>query len=219
MKISPETIKVLQNFASINNNVRIYPGKSISTISPNKKVFAKAEVPDDFPAEIRVYDLNSLLSLLTLGDSPDVEIQDKMLVIRQGKSKAEFFFASADILIAPEAGKTIPVDPHYTFNLSATDVQSMIKAAGALAAKSVSIVSQDGQTSIMVGDPKNVTSGSYRLSLPASEHNFNCMFDIEELKIIPDDYTVTISKKKFAHFKHASRALEYFIVFNTNSVI
>jgi len=219
MKISTDTIKTLQNFASINNNIRIEAGNKLSTISPGKKVFARATIPDEFPQEFCVYDLNSLLSLLTLGDNPDIEFNDNSLVIRQGNSKTEFFYADEKVIIAPEKGKNIAVDEHYKFNLSASDVQTMIKAAGALAAKSVSIVSKAGKTSILVSDPKNVTSGSYRISLPASEHDFNVNFEIEDLKVLPEDYEVTLSKKKFLHFKHASRPLEYFIVLHMTSVV
>lgn len=219
MKISNETIKLLQSFAGINNNIRIYPGKKISTISPSKKVFASSEVTEEFPVEFCVYDLNSFLSLVTLNDNPDVEFDDKKMIIKQGKSEIEFYYAAADIIIAPEKDKSIKIDDHYSFKLSSGDIQMLIKAAGALAAKAISIVSKNGSTWIAVGDPKSATSGSYRLSLPASEHEFNCVFDVENLKVIPDDYDVTISKKKVVRFKHATKVLEYYIALDLTSTV
>ena len=49
MKISKESINILKNFASISNNLRIYPGSELATLSPQQNIFAKAAVPDVFP--------------------------------------------------------------------------------------------------------------------------------------------------------------------------
>ena len=65
MQISNETIQLLKNFAAINSNILIRKGKTLSTISTAKNIFAKATVAEDFPVEVPVYDLNSLLALLT----------------------------------------------------------------------------------------------------------------------------------------------------------
>lgn len=219
MKISTETVKLLQNFAGVNNNIRIYPGNVVSTISPSKQVFARATVTEDFPQDFCVYDLNSLLSLITLSDDPDLEFGESNLKIRKGNSEIEYFYAAPDVIIAPEAGKNIPVDVHYQFNITAADLLMLTKAAGALAAKYVSIVSKKGTTTISVGDPKTAGSNSYRRTLDACEHDFNCQIAIENLKVVPEDYIVTLSKKKFVHFKHSTRELEYWLAMELTSTI
>ena len=66
MQISKETIDILKNFAGVNSNILIRKGKTLATISTAKNIFAKADVAEDFPEEVAVYDLNSLLALLTL---------------------------------------------------------------------------------------------------------------------------------------------------------
>ena len=58
MKLSEHTTSVLKNFASINQNLVIKEGKTISTMSAMKNIVAKAEVDEDFPREIAIYDLN-----------------------------------------------------------------------------------------------------------------------------------------------------------------
>jgi hypothetical protein len=42
---------------------------------------------------------------------------------------------------------------------------------------------------------------------------------VENFKIFPDAYTVTISKKKAFHFQHATKAIEYFIAMEPDSVV
>ena len=54
MKLSEHTTSVLKNFASINQNLVIKEGKTISTMSAMKNIVAKAEVDEDFPREIAI---------------------------------------------------------------------------------------------------------------------------------------------------------------------
>jgi hypothetical protein len=48
MKISSETITVLQNFATINNGLQVKAGNVLQTISPGKTVVASAVVAETF---------------------------------------------------------------------------------------------------------------------------------------------------------------------------
>jgi hypothetical protein len=42
---------------------------------------------------------------------------------------------------------------------------------------------------------------------------------VENFKLIPDAYSVTISKKKFFHFKHETKSIEYFVAMEPDSVV
>jgi hypothetical protein len=219
MKISTDTIKLLQNFASVNNNLRIRPGKELMTISPQKNIFAKATVNETFPKDFCVYDLNSLLSLLTLMEDQDIDFGETSLKISKDGGEFEFFYADESVIIAPEAGKSIAVDNHYSFKMSSTDVLMLNKAAAIVGAKFISVVSKAGKTTLSVGDPKTASSNSYKRTLESSEHEFNCRLAVENFKVVPDAYNVTISKKKFFHFKHDTKALEYWLAMEPDSVV
>jgi hypothetical protein len=219
MKISTDTIKLLQNFASVNNNLRIRPGRELMTISPQKNIFAKATVNETFPKDFCVYDLNSLLSLLTLMEDQDIDFGETSLKISKDGGEFEFFYADESVIIAPEAGKSIAVDNHYSFKMSSTDVLMLNKAAAIVGAKFISVVSKAGKTTLSVGDPKTASSNSYKRTLESSEHEFNCRLAVENFKVVPDAYNVTISKKKFFHFKHDTKALEYWLAMEPDSVV
>ena len=117
MQISNETIQILKNFAAINSNIMIRKGKTLSTISTAKNIFAKAEVVEDFPTEVAVYDLNSLLALLTLMENQNVEFGDKSLNISKDNGKFEYFYSSPTVIVAAP-DKSIEIDNHYQFKLS-----------------------------------------------------------------------------------------------------
>ena len=76
MKISEHTTSVLKNFASINQNLVIKEGKTISTMSAMKNIVAKAEVDEDFPREIAIYDLNEFLAALSLFNNPVLDFSE-----------------------------------------------------------------------------------------------------------------------------------------------
>ena len=49
MNLSEQTISVLKNFATINQNLVIKKGKTLMTMSSMKNIVAKANIEEDFP--------------------------------------------------------------------------------------------------------------------------------------------------------------------------
>ena len=218
MKISNETIQVLKNFASINSNLMIRKGKTLSTISTAKNIFAKAEVKEDFPQEVAIYDLNSLLALLTMMENQEIEFGENSLTISKGAGKFEYFYAAANVIVAaPE--KNIELDNHYQFKLTAEDVNTFMKAAAVTGAPAIYLSAKNGKVVLSVGDIKNDTANSYRKTIGDSDLEFQCVMAVENFKIVPDDYTVTVSKKKAFLIKNDTKPIEYFIAMEPVSTI
>jgi len=218
MQISNETIQILKNFAAVNSNILIRKGKTLSTISTAKNIFAKATVAEDFPVEVAVYDLNSLLALLTLMENQDVEFGEKSLTISKNNGKFEYFYSNANVIVAAP-DKSIEIDNHFQFQLSAEDVNMIMKAANITAAPTISVTAKDGTVVLTIGDKKNDTANTYKKTIGASDEAFECHMSVDNFKIVPDAYTVTVSKKKLFHFQHATKALEYFIAMEPDSVV
>ena len=218
MQISKETIDILKNFASINSNILIRKGKVLSTISTAKNIYARAEVAEDFPEEVAVYDLNSLLALLTLMESQTVDFGEKSLTMSKDNGKFEYFYSSPSVMFAAP-DKSIEVDNHYQFKLTAEDVNMVMKAAGITGAPTITISSDGTTVTLTIGDKKNDTANTYKKIIGTSEHSFDCHMAVENFKIVPDAYNVTISKKKAFQFKHATKPLGYFIAMEPDSVV
>jgi len=53
MNLSNETVSVLKNFATINQNLVIKSGSSISTMSAMKNIVASAEVKETFQQNLQ----------------------------------------------------------------------------------------------------------------------------------------------------------------------
>jgi hypothetical protein len=223
MKFSGETLSLLKNFASINMNIVFTPGDTVKTLSNANSIFAKATIKEEIPNEFYIYDLNSLLAMLTLVDNQEVEFEDKSLVISSEKGKFEYFYSSPDIVKAPPAGE-IEHTAIYTFTLTADDVQMIMKAAAITGAPTISVTNKNQNVTLTIGDRKNLSSSNFKKDLGTAFNDFDVFIAVENLKVVPDAYEVTVAKTpngkaKFLHFKHMTRALQYWIACEPGSVV
>jgi hypothetical protein len=223
MKICNETLAILKNFASINTNIFFRQGNIISTISSADSIFARAKIKETIPNEIAVYDLNSLLATLTLIDNQNVEFEHNKLVISSDRGIFEYFFSSPDVVKkAPET--TINHVSIFSFKLASEDIQMIMKAANVTKAPYISVVCKDQCVSLLVGDRKNNSSNNFKKSLGTAFNDFDMIFAVENFRVIPDAYDVTVArmesgKAKFLYLKHESRDLEYWIAADPTSTV
>lgn len=223
MKFSGETLSLLKNFASINTNIVFKQGDNIATISNAKNIFAKATIKESIPNEFAIYDLNSLLAMLTLMENQDVEFGDKSLIVTSDKGKFEYFYSNADIVTAAPTGEIEHVDV-YKFKLMAEDVQMIMKAAAITGAPTISVTNKNQNVTLSVSDRKNDTASNFKKALGTAFDNFDVFIAVENLKVIPDAYEVSVAKTpngkaKFLHFRNEGRQLQYWIACEPGSVV
>ena len=223
MKFSSDTLLILKNFASINTNIIINPGDSISTISAGTNIFAKATIKETFPNQFAIYDLNSLLAMLTLMENQDVTFGDKSLIVSSDKGKFEYYYSNPEIVTGAPSGEIEHVDI-YKFKLMAEDVQMIMKAAAITSAPTITIACKEQSVELLVSDRKNDTASSFRKALGTSFEKFDVFIAVENLKVIPDAYEVSVAKTpngkaKFLYLKHESKQLQYWIACEPGSVV
>lgn len=223
MKFSSDTLAILKNFASINTNIIFKQGDNIATISNAKNIFAKATIKENIPNEFAIYDLNSLLAMLTLMENQDVTFEDKSLVVTSDKGKFEYFYSNPEIVTGAPEGEIEHIEV-YKFKLMAEDVQMIMKAAAITGAPTISITNKNQNVTLSVSDRKNDTASNFKKVLGTSFDNFDVYIAVENLKVIPDAYDVAVAKTangkaKFLHFKHESKQLQYWIACEPGSVI
>jgi hypothetical protein len=218
MKISTGTLDKLKNFATINTNILVRQGNTLSTISTGKNIFARAEISESFPKEFAIYDLNSLLSLLTLMEDTDVDFQDESLKVSKGTSVFEYYYADPNIIVsAPD--KTIDVDNFFQFDFTKDDVDMILKAAAITAAPMLSVVGKDKEVVVTVSDPSTPKSNSFRQVIGTTDKEFDARLAIENFKVIPLSYSVTLSQKKFMFLESSKGDLKYWLALERSSII
>ena len=102
MKLSDSTLTVLKNFAGINNSILVKQGSKLRTISVAKNILAEAEISEDFPKDVAIYDLNQFLNGLSLHQDPNLDFtEESYLTIREGKRRVKYFYADPSVIVAP----------------------------------------------------------------------------------------------------------------------
>ena len=85
MKLSDNTLNLLNNFSTINSGITVKAGNEISTVSAMKNIFAKAVVDETFNQEHSIYDLSEYLGAVSLFDTPDFEFNGESVNVVEGE--------------------------------------------------------------------------------------------------------------------------------------
>ncbi len=217
MKLTAETLAILKNYASINQNIQFKQGNSLSTISPQKNILSQAEIGEDIPNTFAIYDLNKLLGALSLFDKPDLTVGEKKLNIQQGEYKLDYVYGDPSMLVLPPEKALDFPDPEIKFKMSKDAYDACLKAAQVLALPEL-VVHGDGETVFLVAtDTNNDSSDEFRKEVGETDDQFQMVFKIENMKLLSGGYQVGISSKGIAHFQHEHSKLQYWIATEQNS--
>ena len=203
MKISQNTLDVLKNFSTINTNFMVRQGNVLATKATAGTVFARATVAEDFPQEFGIYDLNSFLALVSLMDDTDIVFNEDSLTLGNDDGEFHYYYADTNIVVAPPAGQSIPVDDVvFNFKLSRKQLDMILRAAAITSAPAVSIVSEDGTVRLVVGDPETPNSNAFRLPVGECDRNFTAQMKCEQLKMVLNDYNVSVCGNNVVYFEN-----------------
>ena len=221
MKLSEHTTSVLKNFASINQNLVIKEGKTISTMSAMKNIVAKAEVDEDFPREIAIYDLNEFLAALSLFTNPVLDFSENFVMItEEGKTgnSLKYFYSDPSVVTTPSSEITMP-KTEVNFSLDSSDLSKVQRAASVIGSPDLVLEKNGVGSYLTVKDKKNDTANNYSLDVDVEgKGDYNFYFKVENLKLMPLTYDVKVSSKNISHFKsQTSNAVEFWIALEPES--
>ena len=215
MKINNKTLNILKNFATINPSIIVKPGNTLKTISSIKTILARAEVSDTFEYPFAIYNLSQFIGCISMFTDPDLDFDKSSVTISDGKNKIVYHYADSSIILAPpDKDINIPsVDAE--FKISATDIPSVAKALSILELTEIAIVGDGENIFIQAIDSKNASSNQYSVKVGATDKVFKAIFKPDNLKMIPDDYIVTLSSKGLSKF--AGTDATYYVAIEATS--
>ena len=211
--ISRPTIEVLKNFCSINKSIVIKPGNQFATLSINKNILAIADVEEQFDTQISIYDLGVFIGGLSLFNEPKIDTSQSNYITvsdERGKSKTRYFYADPDVIVQPPEKEITLPSVDVEFNLSSNTLAQLQRAASVYALPDLCLYGFNGSLQLCVTDKKNDTSNSYSVEVGETDDNQFCYcFKVENLKLLPGDYKVSISKQNVALFEGEN--IKYYI--------
>lgn len=213
MKFDPKTLRILKSFTDINKSIVFDQGTVLSVRSPSRTILGFADIPDTIPKRFGIYDVTKLLSVLSLFSEPDIQFEDKYLLVGQGRNVIRYWYTDPDNIVDRE--KPIPTrekirmpEALVQFELSEEVYGQIIKAMNILGAPNVVIQGSDGKLSIVARNIAEETSNSFAVDIGDTEKEFSVVFSAEQLKFISTNYNVTVSSA-VSHFK--AEDIQYYI--------
>lgn len=218
MKLSRQTLAILKNFGAINGNLVLSPGPGLRTVSAGKNIVAEASVPElgQLDHTLNVYDLNEFLASVSLFEDPEIEVQDGYAILSEDNASVKYFSASPSIMTEVPKLKEFP-EVDIQFTLKGDFIGQLHKVASVVKAADLCIVGDGSKISLQVKDKANDTSNNYRYVLADTDKVFSVNFKVENLKMIPGDYEVSIGGKKISRWQHCHSDLVYYIAIELDS--
>jgi len=221
MKLSEHTVDVLKNFASINQNLVIKEGSTLTTMSAMKNIVAKAEVEESFDKEVAIYDLNEFLASISLFTNPVLEFNEGFVTIKEEnnpKNSLKYFYSDPSVVTSPNKTITMP-SKEVSFTLNGENLNKLKRAAGVIQAPDLVLEKKDADVFLTVKDKKNDTANTFSIDVDtvADGSDFKFFFKVENLKLMDGDYDVDISSKNISHLASSNKDVEYWVALEPES--
>lgn len=233
MKLSKQTLVVLDNFSSINGGLIIKPGNTIKTMAATREILATAVVEDEFPQKLCIYDMNLFLKTHGLFRDPEILFPNednvdmfdrqgnpKCVVIKCAETDSNVtFYMSKESFItkAPDSVNFPPFE--VSIAITADQLNDLLQASRVLNLPNLAIRSDGSEVTITAFDKdNNETANTFSLVLcPGNGIVYDFHFMAKNLSLIPGDYAVEISSAKMSKFTNAEKQLEYIIAVEKTS--
>ena len=221
MKLSEHTVDVLKNFASINQNLVIKEGSTLTTMSAMKNIVAKAEVEESFDKEVAIYDLNEFLASISLFASPVLDFNEGFVTIKEEnnpKNSLKYFYSDPSVVTSPNKTITMP-SKEVSFKLNGENLNKLKRAAGVIQAPDLVLEKKNTDVFLTVKDKKNDTANTFSIDVDtiADGSDFKFFFKVENLKLMDGDYEVDISSKNISHLASSNKDVEYWVALEPES--
>jgi hypothetical protein len=160
--------------------------------------------------------VNEFLGVMSLFNDPDLSFKDDVVIIKEGKNQIRYKAAEETTLKTPSKSINFP-EAEINFSMTASDLQQMSKSAGILKVSDVSFVGKDGKLTALVVDKKNPLTNKFEIDIGTTDKNFTANMKIENFKMLPGAYNVSIAKMKICRFKSTSNDLTYYVAVESDS--
>ena len=216
---SKNTLTILKNFASLNSNLLVKPGNVIKTITPSKNGMAVAVVEENFDVEFGIWDLNKFLGIVSLFSSPTFTFGEKSVKIKNGgDSVVNYYYSEPRLLSVPTKDVNMP-EVNVSVNLTEKNFNELQKAASVMQLPDLSFKSDSDTIVAMVSDLSDPTSNSYKVVLDNNYDGVNFLFNfkMENVKMLPGDYTINFAKNIVGEFINKNINLKYWFAMESTT--
>lgn len=220
MKISPQTISILESFKHINPNLAVRAGSTIATCNIEKTLLSYFKAEEEFPA-FSIYDLKEFMSIIGLFKSPEFDfIENAVNIVEKNKKTYYTFSDPSTFRRVPPESIALP-EFEISFILSQEDLNTMLKAAGIFQFKYLTISKNESGNILIATENLDSSASAYELELDSendlTDMDFTFNIDTELFKIVGGSYRISLSSKKIIMLENQTIPLIYYMMAEENS--
>jgi hypothetical protein len=216
MKFSDTSLAIFRNFSSINQSIVLKPGKVQRTVAEDRVILAEHVLDEDIPYECGIYDFPQFLANINNLDKPDVEFYPDRVMISDETVKIVYHPCSAALITTPGDKSLDLPSVDVEFSLTKDMIQKILKVSSINALSRFSVVGEEGFVKIRVHDNSDTSnSGEMVVLSNYGGKDFESKFNIEHIRMYPDDYNVRLAFGQFAVFENTRKTLRYYIATQT----
>jgi hypothetical protein len=188
---------------------------------PKKRSWSDDYSEEDFERQVAIWDLNQFLGTVSLFDSPEFEFEENHVnIYGKNGSSVRYYYSAPNLITTPTKDIVMP-ETVVEFDLKQRDLVELQRAASVLGLPDICVQSNGDTLEMVAVDKKINSSNTYSVSLgdlPNDGHDFKFYFKVENLKMFPGDYTVSIAKSVVSQFVHKTTDIKYWIALEADSV-
>jgi len=124
-------------------------------------------------------------------------------------------YTDPTMVISPPNKEVSLPSVDIVFNLTSDDLNKVQRALSVLKVPEMSIVGEDGTIYVKAMNNKSSSSDSFSIAVGVTEKAFNMIFKAENLKLMNNDYEVSLSSKGISQFK--SNSIVYWVATEAQS--
>lgn len=202
MKLSKNTLDILNNFKNINENLVVFPGNRIRTRSVENRILAEATVEESFEREFGIYDLKSFISAYNILKDPELIFSEEdYVVFKEDRSEIKYYFSELSNLIIPPPDKELVLKNKVVcFHLSQSLNDRISKMALFDSDRTKWIVEffgENGEILMKVYHKDDPTMTSYMTSVGETDNTFSIKTRLDGFVLMSGNYDVVLSRDPF----------------------
>ena len=218
LQFDKNSLALLENFCLINQSIEFVKGKTISTISVTKSMFASGQLNVEIPHDFAIYDLAKMLNFISMfGDDHQIDIKPNKLIVgsKTGSERFTCHFANRELIITPPRDKKIELPSiDVEFSLTKEQLQRLMKAVNIVGVTDLVINCDINNISVTGTNTRDSSSDNYSFDITDSsvkcKRKLECSIKVEDLRVLSDNYIVQVCDQGMAKFS-GSNDLQYYI--------
>lgn len=194
LKLNKSDQNILINFAKINKSMILVPGKEQTTIDTNKKIFARGTLSFGIPYQLGFYDTEQFLKFYDLLGEPELDFQqDRVDMVKPDGESVHYYYSNENVLNVPRPSREPDVsNPTVMFQLTKEKLNNIKTSVGIFSSQNMAICLRNGSIDVKVSQAASQSTYTVHVGSIESPKKFNAVINSMNLKIVPDDYDVSV---------------------------